>query len=239
MIVVPAVDLRHGRVVRLKQGQLQDETVYGSDPVAAAQSWEAQGAERLHVVDLDAAMGGKPQLEAIEKLIQAVEIPVEVGGGLRVLENAMRYRDRGADRLIFGTAAIAAPGVVQEAARLWGDAVAVAVDAKNGKVVVGGWNEITRTDAVALAQRVKEWGVARLQYTDTLRDGTLRGPNVAAIAEIGRASGLKITGGGGISTLDDLRQLAALADTGLDEVIVGRALYDERFTLAEAQAAVR
>jgi phosphoribosylformimino-5-aminoimidazole carboxamide ribotide isomerase len=238
MIVVPAIDIRHGRVVRLKQGQLREERVYGSDPDEVAASWEEQGAERLHVVDLDAAVGEKPQFDAVESVIKAVKIPVEIGGGLRALENAMRYRDRGAERVIFGTAAVASPGVVQEAARLWPESVAVALDARNGIVVVGGWSEITRTDAVTLALRVKDWGVRRLQYTDVLRDGTLRGPNVPAIEEVGRKSGLRITAGGGVSILDDLRQLLALEETGLDEVVVGRALYEKRFTLAEARAAV-
>lgn len=239
MIVVPAIDVRHGRVVRLKQGQLQEEKVYGADPAEAARGWEAQGAARLHVVDLDAAVGEKPQFDALESVIRAVAIPVEVGGGLRILENAMRYRDRGAERVIFGTAAIASPGVVQEAVRLWPEAVAVALDARNGAVVVGGWNETTRVDAITLALRVKEWGVRRLQYTDVMRDGTLRGPNVPAIEEVARRSGLPITAGGGVSILDDIRQLLTLEEAGLDEVIVGRALYEKRFTLAEAIAAAR
>ena len=171
MIVMPAIDVRGGKVVRLKQGQLQEETVYGSDPGAVARKWADEGARRLHVVDLDAAVSGRPQFDAIAAVIDAVDIPVEVGGGLRVLEIAMRYRDRGADRVVFGTAAIADPGVVQEAARLWPQSVAVALDARNGKVAVAGWKEITRVDAVELARRVKGWGVSRVQYTDVMRDG--------------------------------------------------------------------
>jgi phosphoribosylformimino-5-aminoimidazole carboxamide ribotide isomerase len=213
MIVIPAVDVRGGRVVRLKQGRLQDETVYGSDPVEAARRWEAAGAARLHVVDLDAAIEGRPQ----------------------ALENAMRYRDRGADRVIFGTAAIASPGVVQEAVRLWPEAVAVAVDARNGKVSVAGWLEITRVDAAELAARVKAWGVPRIQYTDVRRDGALVGPNIAATEQIARASGLRVTAAGGIGTLEDLVRLKALAPLGVDEAVVGRALYEGRFSLAEAQ----
>ena len=168
-----------------------------------------------------------------------MKIPVEVGGGVRVLENAMRYHDRGAERIIFGTAAVASPGVVQEAVRLWPDAVAVALDARNGIVVVGGWSQITRVDAVTLAEQVKGWGVKRLQYTDVMRDGTLRGPNVPAIEDLGRRSGLKLTAGGGVSILDDIRQLVTLEEVGLDEIVVGRALYEKRFTLAEAHAAAK
>jgi phosphoribosylformimino-5-aminoimidazole carboxamide ribotide isomerase len=238
MIVVPAVDIRGGRVVRLKQGRLQDETVYGSDPVEAASRWEAAGAARLHVVDLDAAIEGRPQPDAVGSIIAAVRIPVEVGGGLRVLENAMRYRDRGADRVIFGTAAIASPGVVQEAVRLWPEAVAVAVDARNGKVSVAGWLEITQVSAVELAAQVKAWGAPRIQYTDVQRDGVLVGPNLVATEQIARASGLRVTVAGGVGTLQDLVGLKALAPLGVDEVVVGRALYEGRFSLDEAREAL-
>jgi phosphoribosylformimino-5-aminoimidazole carboxamide ribotide isomerase len=235
MIVVPAIDLRGGKVVRLKQGQLQEEKVYGSDPVEVARRWEEEGAARLHVVDLDAAVSGKPQFDAIASVIEAVDIPVEVGGGLRILEIAMRYRDRGADRVIFGTAAIADPGVVQEAARLWPGSVAVALDARNGKVAVAGWKEITRVDALELAHKVKAWGVARLQYTDVLRDGMLMGPNLPGIEAMAKQAGLPVTASGGVSVLEDLTRLAALEPAGVDEVIVGKALYERRFTLAEAR----
>jgi phosphoribosylformimino-5-aminoimidazole carboxamide ribotide isomerase len=234
VIVVPAVDIRAGRVVRLKQGRLQEETVYGSDPVDAARRWEAQGAVRLHVVDLDAAIAARPQADVVGMIIAGVRIPVEVGGGLRVLENAMRYRDRGADRVIFGSAAVASPGVVQEAVRLWPEAVAVAVDARNGKVSVAGWQEITTVEAVELAAQVQAWGVPRLQYTDVQRDGALVGPNFAATEQLARASGLRITVAGGIGTLEDLARLRPLQALGVDEVVVGRALYERRFSLAEA-----
>jgi phosphoribosylformimino-5-aminoimidazole carboxamide ribotide isomerase len=235
VIIVPAIDVRGGKVVRLKRGRLQDEIVYGSDPVEAARRWEAEGADRLHLVDLDAAIEGKPQPDVVAAVIAAVRIPVEIGGGLRVLENAMRYRERGADRVIFGTAAIARPGVVQEAVRLWPEAVAVAVDAKNGKVAVAGWNEITTVDVLDLATQVKAWGVPRLQYTDVVRDGTLVGPNLAGIEQLARGAGLRVTAAGGISSLRDLTALRALEPLGVDEAIVGKALYEGRFTLAEAR----
>ena len=234
MIVVPAIDIRGGRVVRLRQGQLQEETVYGSDPAEAARRWEGQGAKRIHLVDLDAAIENRPQPDVIGAVIAAVKIPVEVGGGLRVLENAMRYREQGADRVIFGTAAVARPGVVQEALRLWPEAVAVAIDARNGKVAVAGWNEITTVDALDLGTQVKGWGVPRIQYTDVVRDGTLVGPNFAGIEQIARATGLRVTAAGGVSTLDELMRLKALVPLGVDEVVVGKALYESRFTLDEA-----
>jgi phosphoribosylformimino-5-aminoimidazole carboxamide ribotide isomerase len=236
MIVMPAIDIRGGKVVRLKQGQLQEEQVYGSDPCDVARRWEAEGAARLHVVDLDAAVSGVPQFDAVAKVIESVKIPVEVGGGLRVLETAMRYRERGADRVIFGTAAVADPGVVQEAVRLWPQAVAVALDARNGKVAVAGWKEITRVDAADLALRVKSWGVVRLQYTDVLRDGMLTGPNLPGIEALARKVGIAITASGGVSVLEDLTKVAALEALGVDEVIVGKALYERRFTLAQALA---
>jgi phosphoribosylformimino-5-aminoimidazole carboxamide ribotide isomerase len=239
VIVVPAVDIRDGKVVRLKQGRLQEETVYGSDPAEVARRWESEGAARLHVVDLDAALSGKPQFDVVGSLIDAVTIPVEVGGGLRVLENAMRYRERGADRVIFGTAAVAAPGVVQEAVRLWPQAVAVAVDVKSGQVVVAGWNQITRVDVLELVVQVKSWGVLRVQYTDVVRDGMLVGPNLAGIEAVARGSGLRITAAGGLSSVEDLRRIAALEPLGVDEVVVGKALYEARFSLAEAVQAAR
>ena len=237
MIVVPAIDIRYGRVVRLKQGRLADETVYGIAPTLVARRWEEEGARRIHLVDLDAALESRPQREVIAEVIAAVNIPVEVGGGLRVLENAMRFRENGADRVIFGTAAVARPGVVQEAVRLWGDAVAVAIDAKNGKVAVAGWNEVSTVAALDLAATVASWGVRRIQYTDVVRDGTLVGPNFKGIEEIARASGLKVSAAGGVSTLVDLEQMRELEALGVDEVIVGKALYEKRFTLREAMEA--
>ena len=238
MIVVPAIDIRGGKVVRLIQGRLQEETVYGSVPADVARRWEAEGAARLHVVDLDAAISGSPQQDVLAAVIAAVSIPVEVGGGLRLLEDAQRYRDHGADRLIFGTAAVADPSVVQAAVLRWPLAVAVALDARAGKVAVAGWREITSVDALELATRVKAWGVPRIQYTDVLRDGTLRGPNFKGIEELARHSGLRITAAGGLATLENLSRLAALAPLGVDEVVVGKALYEGRFTLAQATAAV-
>ena len=238
MIIVPAIDLRGGKVVRLKQGRVQDETIYGSDPADAARSWEAQGAERIHLVDLDAAIDSRPQPDVIEKIARAVKIHLEIGGGLRTLEMAMRYRAMGIDRVIFGTAALARPGVVQEAVRLWPQSVAVALDVKDGKVAIAGWKETSTVDALELALQVKAWGVPRLQYTDVLRDGTLVGPNIAGTERLARETGLKITASGGVSVKDDLTKLKPLEPLGVDEVIVGKALYEKRFTLAEAIAAV-
>jgi len=237
VIVAPAVDVRRGRVVRLRQGRVGDETVYGTDPIEAALRWEKEGAERLHVVDLDAAIDGASQAGVIGDVIGALRIPVEVGGGLRTVEDARRFVELGVDRVIFGTAAVSHPEVVKEAVATWPREVAVAIDARDGRTAVAGWNEQTAIDAVDLAREVEGWGVARVQYTDIARDGTLVGPNLAAIARLGRRTGLCITASGGVSTLDDLRRLCALELPGLDEVIVGRALYDGVFILADAIAA--
>ena len=238
MIVLPAIDVRAGRVVRLKQGQLQQETVYGSDPAALARHWETAGAERLHLVDLDAALQGRPQADVLAAVIRAVRIPVEVGGGLRSFDDARRWREAGAERVIFGTAANSNPEAVERAAREWPGCVCVALDARDGKVAVAGWQEITRVGALELALRVKALGVTRVQFTDVVRDGTLAGPNLAATEQLARDSGLRVTASGGVSTLDDLRRLRPLEACGVDEVIVGKALYDRRFSLAEARAAL-
>ncbi len=238
MIVVPAIDVRQGKVVRLKQGALKHETVYGGDPAQVARFWEDEGAPRLHVVDLDAAIENRPQHDVVGAIIAAVDVPVEVGGGLRVLEHAMRYRERGADRLIFGTAAVARPGVVQEALKRWPTAVAVAIDARDGRVALAGWQEISTVAVLDLANQVKQWGVTRIQYTDVVRDGTLKGPNLAGTEQLARATRMCITVAGGVSTLEDLQALRRLSALGVDEVIVGKALYEKRFTLAEAAAAL-
>jgi phosphoribosylformimino-5-aminoimidazole carboxamide ribotide isomerase len=238
VIVVPAIDVRHGQVVRLRQGRSEEQTTYGHDPAEAARRWEAEGAERLHLVDLDAAIDGRPQPAAVGAVIAAVSVPVEVGGGLRSVEVARRYRELGAERLIFGTAAVTHPEVVEEASALWPGAVAVAIDARGGQVTVAGWKEDAALTALELGERVRRWGVSRVQYTDVGRDGTLEGPNLEATAEMARGTGLRITAAGGVSTLDDLVRLAALEAVGVDEAISGKALYDGCFTLDEARDAL-
>ena len=240
MIVVPAMEVRGGKVVRLKQGELREEHVYGSEPVEVARRWQQEGAARLHLVDLGAAISGQPQFDTVAEIIEAVTIPVDVGGGLRVLENAMRYRQRGADRVVFGTAAIAAPGVVQEAVRRWPEAVMVAFEARDGKVGVAGWNEINTVEALDLAAQVKAWAVRRIQYSDVVRDGNgALHPNLPALEALARSCGLAVTAAGGLSTIDQLRSVRELEALGVDEVVVGKALYEKRFTLADAMEAVR
>jgi phosphoribosylformimino-5-aminoimidazole carboxamide ribotide isomerase len=239
LVLSPAIDLRGGQVVRLTEGRADRETRYASDPAAVARDFEAQGAERLHVVDLDGAIDGRPQTEVVAAVLKAVRLPVEIGGGIRTIDGAARYLELGAERVIFGTAALRDPALVQEAVRRFGAAaVAVGLDAKDGKVAVRGWQDVSDVLAVDLARQIATWGVTRLQYTDVSRDGTLVGPNLSATAEVARTSGLKVTAAGGVSRLEDLRALAALVDIGVDEAIIGKALYERRFTLGEALAAV-
>jgi len=239
MIVVPAIDLRQGRVVRLHQGRAQEETVYAVDPAEVARCFEAEGARRIHLVDLDAAMNGARQAAAVASVVRAVRIPVEVGGGVRTLADALAVRADGAERVIFGTAAVARPDVVQAAVeQLGAEAVAVAIDAKDGRVAVSGWTEATDVDALELAVAVESWGVRRVQFTDVRRDGTLQGPNLAALEALGRRTKLKITAAGGVSDASDLVRLSALEALGVDEAIVGKALYEGRVTLQAAHEAL-
>ena len=238
MIVVPAIDLRGGRVVRLRQGRAAEETVYAGSPAEVARRFEAEGARRIHLVDLDAAMDGLAQTDAIADVVGAVRIPVEVGGGVRTLADAIRLRDQGVERVIFGTAAVSRPDVVQAALQQFPEAVAVAIDARDGRVAAHGWNETTDVDALELAATVEGWGVLRVQFTDVRRDGTLSGPNLGALEALGRRTSLRITAAGGVSDAADLVRLAALEAHGVDEAIVGKALYEGRLTLAAAHAAL-
>jgi phosphoribosylformimino-5-aminoimidazole carboxamide ribotide isomerase len=238
MIVVPAIDLRAGRVVRLRQGRAEEETVYAGTPAETARRFMGEGARRIHLVDLDAAMGGFAQSAAIAEVVRAVAIPVEVGGGVRTLEDAVRLRELGVERVIFGTAAVARPDVVQAALARFPEAVAVAIDARDGRVAVEGWTEATDLDALELAETVEGWGVVRVQFTDVRRDGTLSGPNLQALEALGRRTSLRITAAGGVSDAADLVRLAALEAHGVDEAIVGKALYEGRLTLAAAHEAL-
>jgi phosphoribosylformimino-5-aminoimidazole carboxamide ribotide isomerase len=238
MIVVPAIDLRGGRVVRLRQGRADEETVYAGSPAEVARRFEAEGARRIHLVDLDAAMDGLAQTEAIAEVVGAVRIPVELGGGVRTLDDAVRLRDQGLDRVIFGTAAVSRPDVVQAALARFPEAVAVAIDARDGRVAAHGWNETTDVDALELAATVEGWGVVRVQFTDVRRDGTLAGPNLEALEALGRRTSLRVTAAGGVSDAADLVRLAGLERFGVDEAIVGKALYEGRVTLAGAHEAL-
>jgi phosphoribosylformimino-5-aminoimidazole carboxamide ribotide isomerase len=233
MKVVPAIDLREGRVVRLKQGRLEELTSYGPDPLAVAKRFAAEGATLLHVVDLDGAFDARPQFDLIERIIETAQIPVEVGGGIRAVETANRYVRAGAHRVIFGTAVIQDEGVVLEAMKRWPERVAIALDARQGIVHVSGWKRSTTTHVADLLPRLEALGARRIQYTDISRDGMLGGPDFVAIRDLaGRFKG-NITVGGGVASQRDLDDLKAIAEASpnLDEVVVGRALYEGRITV--------
>ena len=237
MLVLPAVDIRGGRCVRLIQGARERERVYDSDPVAAALRWEAAGASWIHVVDLDGAFAGqRVNAEVITRLIAAVRVPVQVGGGVRDLSMIERLLDAGAGRVILGTLAATSAGLLAEACGLFGDRLAVAIDARDGNVVVDGWLTGTGEPALAAAARVVRAGARRIIYTDTGRDGTLEGPNLSAFEQVLRAVDVPVIVSGGVSSVQDVRRLRALEPAGLEGVIVGRALYEGKVRLEDLLA---
>ncbi|MCS6841186.1 MAG: 1-(5-phosphoribosyl)-5-[(5-phosphoribosylamino)methylideneamino]imidazole-4-carboxamide isomerase [Roseiflexus sp.] len=235
MEIVPAIDLKDGRCVRLYQGDFQQVTVYSDDPVAVAQRWVEQGAPRLHLVDLDGARSGRPvHTDIIRTIVQSVGAPVQLGGGLRSYEAVERALALGVQRVVLGTAAIQDPDLLARLVQQFGDAIAVAIDARNGMAATAGWTETAAISAVDLLERVATLGVRRVIYTDILRDGTLSEPNVAATRALVRPGGPAIIASGGISTIAHLRRLAAV---GVEGAIVGRALYTGDLSLREALAA--
>ena len=239
MIILPAIDLKDGKCVRLRQGRADDVTVYGDDPAAQAKDWADQGGRELHVVDLDGAFAGTPKhAEVIRRIIAAFGGPVEVGGGLRTPEALNAVIDAGAARAIIGSAALEDPEFLAQALELYGDRIAVGIDAKDGFVQTKGWVETTRTRATDLAKAVAQMGVKTIIYTDTATDGMLKGPNLSQMAAIcDAAPTCAITASGGVSSPFDVENLKALERTNLRAAIVGKALYDGRTTLREMNLA--
>lgn len=234
--VIPAIDLRGGRCVRLHQGDYRRETAYSDDPAATARLWEEQGAPRLHVVDLDGAREGRPvNTEAIRDICRAVSIPVEVSGGIRTVEAIRQALADGAERVQLGSVAVKDPALAREAIRTFGQAIVIAIDARDGFVRTDGWLQGSNVRALDLARELDAAGVARIMFTDISRDGTLSEPNFQAYRDLLAAVSCPVIASGGIATLDHLRQLAAI---GCEGAIVGTSLYERRFTLAEALAAV-
>lgn len=237
MLILPAIDLRQGRCVRLYQGKLEAETIYSSDPVAVARGWASRGARWLHVVDLDGAFAGRSRnLEVIVAIIKEVGIPVQVGGGIRSLESLEAVLSAGAARAVLGTIAVSNPEVVAEAVERFGEQVVVGIDSRDGQVAVEGWAATVELDAIDFARNMAALGVKRTVFTDISRDGTLKGPNIGAIRGMALQGGLKVIASGGIATLDDLCALRELEDAGVEGAILGRALYNGNFTLEEALA---
>jgi phosphoribosylformimino-5-aminoimidazole carboxamide ribotide isomerase len=236
--IVPAVDLKAGRCVRLVQGRADAETVFSDDPVAMARRWETAGARRLHVVDLDGAFAGGPaQTDLVRAMIRAVAIPVEVGGGLREMVHVEAVLAAGARWAIVGTRAALDPVFLGEVCERFGERLMIGIDASDGRVAVDGWTRVLDLDAMALARDAAAAGAAGIIYTDIARDGTQGGPNLWSTEAVARAAGIPVLASGGVGSLDDIRQLATVP--GLAGVIVGRALYSGAVDLAAAVAEIR
>lgn len=235
MLILPAIDLRQGHCVRLLQGREQDETVYDHDPAAVAERFAAIGAQRLHLVDLDGAFRGQgANLASIQEIVRRIQIPVQVGGGLRTREDVRRMLDLGVASVIIGTMAVKHPQELETALQEQpGEQLILGIDSLNRKVAVEGWQEGTELDDTEFAKHWRERGVQRVVFTDIARDGMLTGPNLDALRDMGQRTGLKVTASGGVSSTEDLVQLRELAADGVDQVIIGKAIYEGRVNLAE------
>jgi len=239
MLLIPAIDLKDGHCVRLKQGLMEESTVFSEDPAATALHWLAQGAKRIHLVDLNGAFAGKPKNEAaVRSIIEAVgtEVPVQLGGGIRDLETIERYLDLGVTYIIVGTAAVKVPGFLHEACDAFPGHIMVGLDAKGGKVAVNGWSKLTGHDVGDLAQRFEGYGVEAIIYTDIGRDGMLSGVNIEATVELARPLRTPVIASGGITNLDDVRALCAVQTEGITGAITGRAIYEGTLDFRAAQA---
>ena len=235
MLIFPAIELKGGKCVRLRQGRADQETVFSDDPVAMGLKWQAAGAKWLHVVDLDGAFGARPRnLETIRALRQALSIPMQLGGGLRTLETLALYIDLGLDRLILGTAVLKDPDLVARACAAYPGRIAVGLDARDGFLAVEGWTETSRQTAIEVAQTLVPLKPAALIYTDIARDGVKRGVNLEATKALAQAVPLPVIASGGVSSLEDIAALLPLEPLGVIGVIIGRALYDGSLDLAAA-----
>jgi phosphoribosylformimino-5-aminoimidazole carboxamide ribotide isomerase len=235
VILYPAIDIRGGQAVRLTQGDYARETTYDADPVDAARRWAAEGAEFLHVVDLDGARAGEPRnLDAVAPIAAAIECPIQVGGGLRDAESVAAVLDTGAERVVIGTAALRDPDFLAAMLEQYGDRIVVSVDARNGKVALSGWTEAGKEGVVEAVAALSERGVARFLCTAIEVDGTMEGPALDQLNEIAAATSSQIIASGGVGNLSHLESLAKQAPSNIEGAIVGRALYEQRFTVAEA-----
>lgn len=235
MIVIPAIDLKEGKCVRLEQGLMERDTVFSDDPGAQARAWQDQGAEILHIVDLDGAFAGEPKnRSAIEAIVRSVSIPTQLGGGIRDLETVEAYLSLGIGRVIIGTAAQRNPEFVKAACARFPGRIVVGIDAKDGMVAVQGWAEVTGITAIDLARKFEGFGVAAIIYTDISRDGMLQGPNIEATRQLAEAISIPVIASGGLSSLKDIENLAAIESSGVTAVITGKAIYTGAIDLAEA-----
>jgi phosphoribosylformimino-5-aminoimidazole carboxamide ribotide isomerase len=239
MLLIPAIDLKDGRCVRLRQGDMGDATVFSDDPGATATHWLEQGARRLHLVDLNGAVAGKPKNEpAIKSIVAAVgdRIPVQLGGGIRDLDTIERYLDDGIGYVIIGTAAVKNPGFLHDACGAFPGHIIVGLDARDGKVATDGWSKLTGHDVLDLALKFEDYGVEAVLYTDIGRDGMLTGVNVEATVRLARALRVPVIASGGFASLADVEQLCAVESEGVEAAILGRALYEGKLDFRAAQA---
>lgn len=238
MLIIPAIDLKDGHCVRLKQGLMEEATVFSEDPAEMARHWLAQGARRLHLVDLNGAFAGKPVNEsAIKAIVDAVgeDVPVQLGGGIRDLDTIARYLDEGIRYVIIGTAAVKTPGFLHDACNAFPGHIIVGLDAKEGKVAVDGWSKMTHHDVIDLAKKFQDYGVEGVIYTDIGRDGMLSGVNIEATVKLAQALTIPVIASGGITNLDDVRHLCAAEREGIMGAITGRAIYEGTLDFAAAQ----
>jgi phosphoribosylformimino-5-aminoimidazole carboxamide ribotide isomerase len=235
MIVIPAIDLKEGRCVRLEQGLMEKDTVYCDDPAAQARIWQEQGGELLHIVDLDGAFAGVPRNKAaIEAIVGAIDIPTELGGGIRDLPTVEAYLDLGVGRVILGTVAKENPALVAEACRLFPGRIVVGIDAKDGLVAVRGWADLTEKNASEMAREMEGMGVTAIIYTDIARDGMMQGPNIEATRRLAESISIPVIASGGVSSLKDIENLIAIEKSGVVGVITGKAIYTGALDLREA-----
>ena len=238
MRIIPAIDIKDGRCVRLRQGRMDDETVFSNDPVGMAEHWIAQGAQQLHLVDLDGARDGEPHNAPIVKQIAQnhPDIPIQVGGGIRGEDAIQAYLDAGVRYTVIGTRAVREPHFVEELCLEFPGHIIVGLDAKDGKVATDGWSKLSHHDATDLAQHFAQDGVAAIVFTDISRDGMMQGLNVESTVALAQALPVPVIASGGVTSLDDIAALQAVADEGISGVIIGRALYEKRIDLREALA---
>jgi len=238
MLLIPAIDLKDGHCVRLRQGDLDDATVFSDDPAAIALQWIEQGARRLHLVDLNGAVAGKPRNEAaIKAIIQATggDIPVQIGGGIRNLDTIERYLDNGLSYVIIGTAAVKDPGLLRDACSAFPGNIIVGLDARDGKVATDGWSKLTRHDVLDLARKFEDYGCEAIIYTDIGRDGMLSGVNIQATVKLAQHVNIPIIASGGVTDLKDIEALCAVEDEGVEGAILGRSLYEGTLDFGAAQ----
>jgi len=238
MLLIPAIDLKDGRCVRLEQGEMSTATVFSDNPGKTAEHWASQGARRIHVVDLNGAFAGKPRnASAVKAIIEAVdpEIPIQVGGGIRDLDTIERYLDDGVAYVTIGTAAVKNPGLLHEACDAFPGHIMVGLDARDGKVATDGWSKLTGHDVVDLAKRFQDYGVEAVIHTDIGRDGMLQGVNIEATVKLAQALTIPVIASGGLTGLDDVRRLREVEAEGITGAITGRAIYEGRLDFAAAQ----